>query len=207
MFFFFAAAAAALAFGLGSGHYGLSAGLILIGLFAVYAFLNITLSRSASDDNPEGPGSSSLFKPIAALIITAAMLFIGARLLVNNGILIAEALGVPERVIAVTFIALGTSLPELVTAVTSVIKGHGAVSVGNILGANILNLLLVIGIPAALCGITPSPAAVSLDLPIAIGLMMILTVPMLIQKRGTRLQGLILVAAYAAYCFYQFGAA
>ena len=132
------------------------------------------------------------------------MLFAGAQLLVDNGISIAEALGVPERVIGVTFIALGTSLPELVTAITSLIKGHGAVSIGNILGANILNLLLVIGIPSVLSGISPSAAAIRLDLPIAVGLMAVLTLPMLLTKRGTRLQGLVLLGAYFTYCIYQF---
>ena len=86
-------------------------------------------------------------------MVCAALLFEGANLLVDNGILLAQALHVPERVIAVTFIALGTSLPELVTAINALIKGYEDVSLGNIIGANLLNLLLVIGIPAAIRGI------------------------------------------------------
>lgn len=65
-------------------------------------------------------------KDVVLLVAGAALIAVGADLLVDNGTLIAKALGVPESVIALTFVALGTSLPELVTAVTSLIKGHGA---------------------------------------------------------------------------------
>ncbi|MFR3372688.1 MAG: sodium:calcium antiporter [Faecalibacterium sp.] len=74
----------------------------------------------------------------------------GADLLVDNGTLIAQALGVPESVIALTFVALGTSLPELVTAITSLAKGHGALSLGNVIGANVFNLVLVSGVSVTL---------------------------------------------------------
>ena len=110
-------------------------------------------------------------------------LFIGANLLVNNGIILAEAIGVPERVIAVTFIALGTSLPELMTSVMSLIKGYGNVGLGNVLGANILNLLLVIGIPSAIQGIPVERSTVLVDIPLAILVMVVLFVP--IQSAGS----------------------
>jgi cation:H+ antiporter len=107
-------------------------------------------------------------------------------------------------VLAVTFIALGTSLPELVTAISALIKGHAAVSVGNILGANIMNLLLVIGIPAAITGIVPSASAMWIDLPAAMFAMAILTLPMIIFKKGNRVQGALLIVGYAVYCITQF---
>ena len=78
----------------------------------------------------------------------------GANLLVDNGTLIAQALGVPESVIALTFVALGTSLPELVTAITSLAKGHGALSLGNVIGANVFNLVLVSGVSATVAPFT-----------------------------------------------------
>jgi hypothetical protein len=79
------------------------------------------------------------------LILGAAVIAFGANLLVDNGIIIANTLGVPETVITLTFVALGTSLPELVTAITSLVKGHSSLSLGNIIGANIFNLVLVSG--------------------------------------------------------------
>ena len=208
-FFFFAASAVCLAFGLGMGRYGVAAGVILLCLFALYAYLNVTVKPESTESAEDGEAETqdkpeSLVKSLLILVITAAMLFFGARLLVDNGILIARALNVPERVIGVTFIALGTSLPELVTAITSLVKGHGAVSVGNILGANLLNCVLVIGIPAVICGITPSAAVVRWDIPIAMGVMALLTVPIICRKKGSRLQGALLLACYAAYCVMQF---
>ena len=133
------------------------AGIVLILLFAVYAYLNIKKAGSEGEESENGEDGKKeggpIWKHLLVLVVCAVFLYFGANLLVDNGILIAEALGVPERVIAVTFIALGTSLPELVTSLVSIIKGYGNVGLGNIVGANILNMLLVIGIPSAIAGI------------------------------------------------------
>jgi len=137
-------------------------------------------------------------------VACAVLLYFGANLLVDNGILIAEALGVPERVIAVTFIALGTSLPELVTSLVSIIKGYGNVGLGNIVGANILNMLLVIGIPSAIAGIPLERSTVLIDIPLALLVMAVLLIPILIRKKSSRVQGIVLLAIYAAYCVASF---
>jgi len=203
--FFFGTGILMLAFGLGMRYFGLLAGITLLLLFAVYAVLTVKIKgeESGEEENADEDSHKLIFH-IGILIVTAAMLYVGARLLVNKGIILAQLAGVPERVIAVTFIALGTSLPELVTAISSLTKGHASVSVGNIIGANLLNFLLVIGIPSTLCGVTPSAASVNLDLPLALLVMAVLTVPMMVKKRGYRLQGGILVAGYFAYCISQF---
>ena len=121
----------------------------------------------------------------------------GANLLVDNGTIIAKELGVPETVIALTFVALGTSLPELVTAITSLVKGHGSLSVGNIIGANLFNLVLVSGVSVTLApfevpvgktifGINSS---LILDMPLMIVVMALLTVPALTTKKAPPLAG------------------
>lgn len=138
------------------------------------------------------------------LAVCAVLLYVGANLLVDNGILIAQALGVPERVIAVTFIALGTSLPELVTSLMSLIKGYGNVGLGNVIGANILNMLLVIGIPAAVQGIPLERQTLMVDIPLAILVMAVLLVPILIRKKSSRAQGLTLLGIYTVYCILSF---
>ena len=116
-------------------------GIVLILLFAVYAYLNIKKAGSEGEESENGEDGKKeggpIWKHLLVLVVCAVLLYFGANLLVDNGILIAEALGVPERVIAVTFIALGTSLPELVTSLVSIIKGYGNVGLGNIVGANI----------------------------------------------------------------------
>lgn len=146
------------------------------------------------------------------LVLGAAVIAVGADLLVDNGTIIAKELGVPETVIALTFVALGTSLPELVTAVTSLVKGHSSLSLGNIIGANIFNLVLVSG-----ASITISPflvpaektvaginASLVVDVPVMFVVMALMTLPALIRGKLSRWQGITLLSIYAAFCVFQF---
>ncbi len=146
------------------------------------------------------------------LVLGAAVIAIGATLLVDNGTIIAEKLGVPSSVIALTFVALGTSLPELVTAVTALVKGHSALSLGNIIGANIFNLVLVSG-----TAVTISPFAVPaekvvagmnasllVDIPVMLSVMAIMALPALFRGKLARWQGITLIGIYAAFCVFQF---
>ena len=154
----------------------------------------------------------SIVKDLVLLVAGAALIAVGADLLVDNGTLIAQALGVPESVIALTFVALGTSLPELVTAITSLIKGHGALSLGNVIGANLFNLVLVSGVSVTLAPFSIPQAAeigginasLVLDLPVMFLVMALLTLPALARGKLSRLQGLALLAIYAAFCVVQF---
>lgn len=183
------------------------AGIVLLLLFAVYAYLNIKRAGAEGEENEEEDGkkeSGSIWKHLLILVVCAVLLYFGANLLVDNGILIAEALGVPERVIAVTFIALGTSLPELVTSLVSIIKGYGNVGLGNVVGANILNMLLVIGIPSAIAGIPLERSTILVDMPLGLLVMAVLLIPILIRKKSSRVQGVALLAIYAVYCIASF---
>ena len=152
------------------------------------------------------------FINILFIILGAAVIAIGADLLVDNGTIIAEELGVPQSVIALTFVALGTSLPELVTAITALAKGHGALSLGNIIGANIFNLVLVSGVaisinpfalPAAKM-IGGMNASLVIDLPLVFVVMGIMTIPTIIKGKLSRWQGIALLTLYASYCAFQF---
>lgn len=154
----------------------------------------------------------ALSSNIVLLILGAAVIAIGADLLVDNGTKIAEELGVPSTVIALTFVALGTSLPELVTAITALIKGHSALSLGNIIGANIFNLVLVsgaaitispFGVPAEkyILGINSS---LLIDIPVMLAVMALLTLPTVFKGKLSRWQGIFLLCIYAAFCVIQF---
>lgn len=183
------------------------AGIVLLLLFAVYAYLNIKRAGAEGEENEEEDGkkeSGPIWKHLLILVVCAVLLYFGANLLVDNGILIAEALGVPERVIAVTFIALGTSLPELVTSLVSIIKGYGNVGLGNVVGANILNMLLVIGIPSAIAGIPLERSTILVDMPLGLLVMAVLLIPILIRKKSSRVQGVALLAIYTVYCIASF---
>ncbi|MCI9442636.1 MAG: calcium/sodium antiporter [Ruminococcus sp.] len=188
-----------------TGAYNRTFGVLLLLAFIVYACLNVRLS-SGEEDEEEADSAEEISIPKQLLILAAcaALLYVGANLLVDNGILIAQALGVPERVIAVTFIALGTSLPELVTSLMSLIKGYGNVGLGNVIGANILNMLLVIGIPAVVQGIGLERQTLMVDIPLAILVMAVLLVPILIRKKSSRVQGLALLGIYILYCIVSF---
>ena len=141
-----------------TGSFSRISGILLLILFVVYMIiavkqaLSITKNPKAevsdtesenNDNKEESKKESSVLKFLVLLVVGAALIAVGADLLVDNGTIIAERLGVPSTVIALTFVALGTSLPELVTAITSLIKGSGALSLGNIIGANMFNLVLV----------------------------------------------------------------
>jgi len=125
----------------------------------------------------------------------------GAKLLVANGQKLALLAGVPEGIIAVTLVAIGTSLPELVTTITAIVKKKSSISVGNIIGANILDITMILPICAMVAGgnlIVPKNALL-LDIPFCLGLSLIGVVPMLIKKKFYRWQGIALFIVYAAY--------
>ena len=147
--FFFVAAALYAGVAYTTGYFSRPIGIVLLAMFVAYMVCNVLAMKNApapEDDEDEPEKEMSFAKEIGLLILGAALIAVGANLLVDNGTLIAQALGVPESVIALTFVALGTSLPELVTAITSLAKGHGSLSLGNVIGANVFNLVLHHGV-------------------------------------------------------------
>ena len=130
--FFFVAAAFYAGVAYTTGYFSRPVGLILLAMFAAYIICNVMAMKNAPapEEEEEPEENASFAKELGLLAVGAVLIAVGANLLVDNGTLIAQALGVPESVIALTFVALGTSLPELVTAITSLAKGHGALSLG-----------------------------------------------------------------------------
>lgn len=193
-------------------------GIVFLAMFAAYIGVNVREAVSVSgaepaEDDEEIPaGTGSTPKDVGLLVLGAALIAVGADLLVDNGTLIAQGLGVPESVIALTFVALGTSLPELVTAITSLVKGHGSLSLGNVIGANLFNLVLVCGTSVTLapfdvpCSSTVFGRNTSLavEIPVMLGVMLLLTVPALIRGKLSRWQGVVLLCVYACFCAFQF---
>ena len=201
-----------------NGYFSRTVGFVLLGIFVIYMLVSVFQAKKflasgetiEQTDNTEN--KTHLRRDIVLLVLGAVVIAIGARLLVDNGTVIAEKMGVPESVIALTFVALGTSLPEFVTAITSLIKGHGALSLGNIIGANIFNLVLVSGVSTVL---SPFPVPNSsqtfgyntsliIDIPVMFLVMSILVLPALIKGKLTRIQGISLLVIYAAFCVFQF---
>ncbi len=196
-------------------------GITLLLVFVAYIVTVILLAKKGAARGPElnaGDGEKeheesedSLFKCIVLLIVGAALIAVGADILVDKGTIIAKEMGVPESVIALTFVALGTSLPELATAITALIKGHGVLSLGNIVGANLFNLALVSGVSVTLNPfdipvektIAGVNASLVVDMPVMAAVMAILTVPALISGKLSRWQGITLLLIYSAFVVFQ----
>lgn len=189
-------------------------GIALLGLFVLYMILNVRHGIKHPDEVEVDENAKTLAFWLEALMLVAgaAVIAFGANLLVENGTEIAQKLGVPETVIALTFVALGTSLPELITTITSLKKGHAALGIGNVIGANVFNLVLVSGISVSIAPfevpvgkmLFGQNASLVLDMPLMIIVMLLLTAPALARKKLSRWQGIVLLAIYAAFCAFQF---
>ena len=211
--FFFAAAAIYCIAAYVFGRFTRVMGIIMLAVFVAYMAANVLqMKNTPAGEQAASEEEMPLAKTLILLVLGAVLIAVGANLLVDNGTLIAQALGVPESVIALTFVALGTSLPELVTAVTSLVKGHSDLSLGNVVGANVFNLVLVSGMSITLAPFTIPQSAtlfginssLVLDLPVMLAVMLILTVPALVKGKLHRAQGILLLAIYAAFCAVQF---
>ena len=188
-------------------------GIVLLAMFAAYMVITVMqMKRCPEAAQPgeqvgEDKAETSLSHDVVMLSVGAAVIAVGARLLVDNAQIIATALGVPESVIALTLVALGTSLPELVTAITSLMKDCGALSLGNIIGANLFNLVLVSGTAVTISPFdlsTASATSLTVDIPLMLGVMAVMTVPALVRGKLSRWQGVVLLLSYAAYCVFLF---
>ena len=215
LFFFTSAAVYCLAaYGLGTFPRWL--GLVMLTIFVIYLIANVRQGLRYPEETAEEAESAaaprSLAMELVLLVIGAALIAYGANLLVEHGTIIAQKLGVPETVIALTFVALGTSLPELITTITSLKKGHASLGIGNVIGANVFNLVLVSGMAVTIAPfdvpvgklLLGQNASLVLDIPLMLLVMLLLTVPALTKKRLSRWQGITLLAIYAAFCAFQF---
>ena len=187
-----------------TGALSVAEGVILFVLFGIFVAENIiSAKRDSGSEVSEKPscGSRDKVTNIIKFFGGAAGIVIGAQLLVNNGETLARALGVPESVIAATMIAIGTSLPELVTTVTAIVKKQSSLSIGNIVGANIIDISLILPICAIISGgsLPMSAQGLRLDMPFCFAECAIALVPSLISGRFRRWQGVLMLAVYGVY--------
>ena len=216
VFFFFTSAAVYCLAAYGLGTFPRWLGIIMLAIFVVYLIANVRQGLRYPEETAEeaesAKASRSLAMELVLLVIGAALIAYGANLLVEHGTIIAQKLGVPETVIALTFVALGTSLPELITTITSLKKGHASLGIGNVIGANVFNLVLVSGMAVTIAPfdvpvgklLLGRNASLVLDIPLMLLVMLLLTVPALTKKRLSRWQGITLLCIYAAFCAFQF---
>lgn len=189
------------------------AGLLLLTILAFYLLRNVMEARKIqreenrkriTENTEEASGSGVTRKEVlyAVFIFTIGLIMtvFGANLLVNNGEIIAQLLGVPDLIIGLTMASVGTSLPELVTAISAIRKKAQDLSVGNIMGANILNIILVIGIMATLEPVPIGRSMLTFHLPFVL----LITAAIMLfvhnrKKQLTKKMGWALLGIYGAY--------
>ncbi len=197
MFFLLAAGFTALSL-VKSGSLGVGLGVVLLSVFAVYALTSMTGARTKESAETERPELIAV-----GLIVGAAALYMGSGMVVENGIFLAHILGINERLVALTFVALGTALPDIAAAVAAAVRRQPALALGNIVGANIINLLLVIGLPAVIAPME-ADASTLRDVTAAAGAMLLLLLPPVITGRTYRWQGVLLLLGFAAFMTVNF---
>ena len=193
-------------------------GFLMLAIFVVYTVLTVRNGLknpdAAAEEEAEESKERKLWQELLLLVAGAAVIAVGADLLVDHGQIIALGLGVPETVVALLFVALGTSLPELVTTITSLRSGHASLGVGNVIGANVFNLVLVSGVAVSLAPFkvpcenflldTGLNMSLVFEIPVMLGVMSLMIFPALVTKKLSRWQGIALLAIYAAFCVCQF---
>lgn len=176
-------------------------GLILLGCFAGFLAYMIRSALKNKTEEEEEVKTMSPFLSIVCVVIGAAIIIVGGNLVVDNAVIIAASFGLSETFIGLTIVAMGTSLPELVTSIVASRKGENDLAVGNVVGSNIFNLLLILGASSAI-----SPVAVKMESIYDLVILIVLSIVTLIfckqKDELSRKEGLMMVAMYAVYMVY-----
>lgn len=172
-------------------------------MLVLFLYINI-MDVKTKEKEEDYEMSQDTKKQIILFLLGALFVIVGAELLVSNATDLAEILNVPQAVIGLTIVALGTSLPELVTTIMSLIKKEAGLSIGNIIGANVLNMSLAI--PASVIAsnnlLTTRIETIQIDIPFSLWFMIITIIPPLFYKRFFRWQGYLLLLSYGIYIIY-----
>ena len=216
--FFFISAAIYLVASYLFGSFDRWLGIVMLVVFTVYMVLTIRQGfknpvnvPDHEEETAEGKKEDPLWVSIIVLVASAAIIAVGVDMLESSSVSLATMAGIPTEVVGVTIVALCTSLPELVTAITALAKGHGALSLGNIIGANIFNLVLVSGVAVTLSPfqvpmgseILGMNTSLVMELPLMVGVMALMTLPALLKKKLFRWQGIALLSIYAIFVTLQ----
>ncbi len=177
----------------------------MLALFGCFVYENLRSAKSerrADLASNVAVSRNTLIRHLLIFVIGAGEIIIGSRLLVDNGTVIArDILHIDERIVSLTMVAIGTSLPELVTAISAVVKKSGSLAVGNILGANTIDLLMILPLCALTRGgVLPlSRGTLWIDIPFCLLITLIMLIPALIKRRFFRWQGAASLSMYILY--------
>jgi len=187
-------------------------GAAMLGLLMLYLVFSYWSERRRPNHGEAGPeipaelGVSALHVPRAllAILFGSGALVVGSHWLIDGGVAIARAAGVSETVIGATLVAFGTSLPELAAAIVSALRRHPDIALGNVLGSNIFNLLMVLGALAVIAPVRLAPEILRFDIWVLGAATLGVVIVMMSRWRVSRLEGAIFVALYTVYIAIQF---
>ena len=178
-------------------------GVILWVFMIVYLLYLLRMAKNGQpmEEIPEADQNDSILKMLVMIVVGSLMIVLGSDVSVDAATALATIFGMSERLIGLTIVALGTSLPELVTSVTAAIKGKADIAVGNIVGSNIFNILFVVGTTALITPVSYG-ANFLVDSFVALGAMVLLFVSVVRKKQLARPAGIIMLLGYAVYFVY-----
>jgi len=168
-----------------------------LGVFAFYTYRDAMKQREENKETIEKGKNNIYLKSIGLIGIGVALLYVGAILTVDNAVILAKEFGLSEKIIGLTVIAIGTSLPELITSIIAIRKGHTDIGIGTIIGSNIYNILMIMGVGAVLGGVM-----IGSDVYVDYAIMIIFSLSLLIAiKTGiiSKVMGICLTIGYVAY--------
>ena len=182
-------------------HISKTDGIILLIIFVGFLYYNYKLQRAIFDgpEKVEKVPLKEMHRDIAYFLIGAILVVIGSRIMVNSGIELARIVGIPEMIISLTLVAFGTSLPELITAISSTMKGHQDLSIGNIIGANTMDITLILGVCAQITSLEILNQSISYDFPAMLVFIFLLLIFGVTKKRLERWEGASMVLLYGLY--------
>ncbi|AGB49136.1 K+dependent Na+ exchanger related-protein [Methanomethylovorans hollandica DSM 15978] len=182
-------------------HISKTDGIILLIIFVGFLYYNYKLQRAIFDgpEKVERTPLREMQKDIAYFLIGAILVVIGSRIMVNSGIELARIVGIPEMIISLTLVAFGTSLPEFITAISSTMKGHQDLSIGNIIGANTMDITLILGVCAQITSLEILDQSLSYDFPAMLAFVFLLLIFGVTKKRLERWEGASMVLLYGLY--------
>lgn len=188
------------------GYLSRKIGFILIAILVFYIVMSIVRSPKGGEVSQEYKDKSALLQ-LFKIAIGVVLVIVSSKILIPSVQLTAERVGVPESIIAATLVAFGTSVPELMTSISAVKKGYGELAVGNVVGANILNILFVVGLSLSLSkdGMLVPGLFVKLQMPIMVlSIGLLLGLSMNKESKLRKVDGFILLGLYIAYLVFNY---
>lgn len=178
-----------------------SEGILLLLLFLGYLLYLFAMAKRDKQEVQAQENAKPMWKLLAAAVTGLVLIVWGSSVTVDAATAIAELIGLSERFIGLTIVALGTSLPELVTSVSAALKGKADIAIGNIVGSNIFNILFIVGAAALIMPVEFQPNF-RIDTVVAIGAAMLLLVSVVKKKMLVRSAGIVMLMCYAGYLIY-----